>query len=262
MIKIDYDKCIGCLSCTDKCVCAAIGIGDGRPVYNEEMGCIKCMHCAIACPENAITFDGKAAVLGEDLPVVSDTFADDLETMVLTRRSYRNFSEETVDPAEIRRALELTAWAPSSSNSHPVKYCVVSGRDTINKMMDLIVAYIKETGLYENILPRLERGMNPIVTNAPNLILAYTADDAWNPQIDVAIALTTAELLLQSRGIGTCWAGYLKTFLGKIPELQKMAGLPEGCTFHGCLLAGYPTEEYYYIPERIKRADITEIQHV
>ncbi|MBQ1229022.1 MAG: 4Fe-4S binding protein, partial [Firmicutes bacterium] len=65
MIKIDYDKCIGCLSCTDKCVCSSIGIEEGRPVYNVEMGCIKCMHCAIACPENAITFDGKPAVFSE-----------------------------------------------------------------------------------------------------------------------------------------------------------------------------------------------------
>lgn len=259
MIKIDYDKCIGCLNCTDKCVCAAIGTEDGRPVYNEAKGCIRCMHCAIACPEKAITFDGKTAILDGELPATGAAFADDLETMVLTRRSYRNFREEMVEPEEIRHALELTAWAPSSSNSHPVNYCVINGRETINKMMDVIAAYIKETGLYKNLLARFDAGMNPVVTNAPHLILAYTPDDAWNPQIDVAIALTTAELLLQSRGIGTCWAGYLKTFLGKIPELQQMAGLPEGCTFHGCLLAGYPTEEYYYIPERTKRPLITEI---
>lgn len=260
MIKIDYEKCIGCLSCTDKCVCAAIGAEDGKPVYNEEMGCIKCMHCAIACPENAITFDGKPAVLNEELPVLSDTLADDLESLVLTRRSYRNFREEVVPAEEIRHALELTAWVPSSSNSHPVKYITVSGREMIGKMMDVIVEYIKETGFYSSLLPRFERGMNPVVTNAPNLILAYADKDAWNPDIDVAIALTTAELVLQSRGIGTCWAGYLRTFLNKIPALKQLVGLPENCTFCGCLLAGYPTEEYHYIPERVVRADIKEIK--
>ena len=260
MIRIDYNKCIGCLNCTDKCVCAAIAVEEGRPVYKEEMGCIKCMHCAAACPENAITFDGKSAIFSEEMPLAGEHIADDLETLVLTRRSYRNFKAEMVPPEEIRRILDLTAWVPSSSNSHPVEYCVVNGKEAIDRMMDIIEAYIKETGLYANLLPRLERGMNPVVTNAPNLILAYTSDNAWNPQTDVAIALTTAELMLQSKGIGTCWAGYLRTFLNKLPELKAMTGVPDGYTFHGCLLVGYPTEEYHYIPERVKRPTIKEIR--
>ena len=260
MIKIDYDKCIGCLSCTDKCVCASIGIEEGRPIYNVEMGCIKCMHCAIACPENAITFDGKPAVFGEELPVMSDTLADDLESLVLTRRSYRNFREEMVDPAEIRRILELTAWAPSSSNSHPVKYFVVNGRDKVDRIMEFITAFIKEKSVYTYLLDRFERGINPVVTKAPNLILAYAADNAGNPQTDVAIALTSAELMLQSRGIGTCWAGYLNGFLNNIPQLKELTGIPEGYSFYGCLLVGYPTEDYHYIPERVVRPEITEIQ--
>lgn len=260
MIKIDYDKCIGCLSCTDKCVCASIGIEEGRPVYNEEMGCIKCMHCAIACPENAITFDGKPAVFSEELPVMSDTLADDLESLVLTRRSYRNFREEMVDPAEIRHALKFTAWAPSSSNSHMIKFITVNGREHVEKIMEIILEHIRKTGQYASLLPRFEKGMNPVVTNAPNLILAYAANDVWHPDTDAAIALTTAELLLQSRGIGTCWAGYLRTFMNAVPELQAYVGLPENCTFCGCLLAGYPTEEYHYIPERVVRPEIREIK--
>ncbi len=260
MIKIDYEKCIGCLSCTDKCVCASFSIEEGRPVYNEEMGCIKCMHCAIACPENAITFDGKPAVLNEELPVLSETLADDLESLVLTRRSYRNFREEMVPAEDIRHALQLTAWAPSSSNSHMIKFITVNGREHVEKIMEIIIEYIKETGVYSNLLPRLEKGMNPVVTNAPNLILAYAPNDTWHPDTDAAIALTTAELVLQARGIGTCWAGYLRTFLSKIPALQQYVGMPADCTCCGCLLAGYPTEEYHYIPERVKRADIIEVK--
>ena len=91
-------------------------------------------------------------------------------------------------------------------------------------------------------------------------IMFSDQDDVWHPDTDAAIALTTAELLLQSRGIGTCWAGYLRTFMNAVPELQAYVRLPENCTFCGCLLAGYPTEEYHYIPERVVRPEIREIK--
>ena len=121
MIQIHEDKCIRCLRCTDKCVCGAIEVRDGKPVVNHEKGCIKCMHCAIACPENAISYGEQPAILNEEMPVLADTFSADLENFLLTKRSYRNFKPEPVPMTEIESALNAAAWAPSAKNQHPTK---------------------------------------------------------------------------------------------------------------------------------------------
>ena len=41
------------------------------------------------------------------------------------------------------------------------------------------------------------------------------------------------------------------------PALQEMFPLPKNNSFYGALLVGWPKEDYLYIPQRLKRADIT-----
>lgn len=260
MIKINEEKCIGCLSCVDKCICGAIEVQEGKPMLNYDKGCVKCMHCAIACPENAITYNGESAVKSEEMPLVQETFSDDLENFLMQRRSYRNFTDELVPMSEIENALNAAAWAPSAKNQHPVKYYVVNDRKKIDEMMKLIVEYINETGYAPEILGGLERGHNMVFGKASGVIMAYARNNAVNPQTDTAIALTYAELLLQSRGIGTCWSGYLTRFLNRNEKFAEMFPLPENNSFYGCMLFGYPTEEFFYIPKRLKMADIKEVK--
>lgn len=258
MIKINYDKCVGCLKCTRVCIWTIIEERDGKPYVLEEKakGCAKCMHCGIVCPEGAIEYDGAPMMACEDKPIVSDTFSEDVEAFLQTRRSYRNFREEEVEEEIIRKALELAAWAPSAKNQHPTKYYVVQGREKVNAMMAHVVDWLKETGNCPEVLSELERGNNLVMGKAPTLILAYCRNNAINPAVDTALALDYADLYLQSRGVGTCWAGYLTRFLNKIPALQEMFPLPENNSFYGVLLAGWPTEDYLYIPRRLKGADI------
>ena len=258
MIKINYDKCVGCLKCTRVCIWTIIEERDGKPYVLEDKakGCVKCMHCGIVCPEGAIEFDEKPMMIAEDKPIVSDTFTEDLEAFLMTRRSYRDFREEEVDSALIRKALEAAAWAPSAKNQHPVKYYVVQGREKVDTIMKAIVSWAEETGNSPEILSELERGNNLVLGKAQTLILAYSRKNAINAQVDTALALDYAELMLQARGVGTCWAGYLTWFANVIPELKEMFPLPDHNSFYGALLVGWPKEDYLYIPERLKRADI------
>lgn len=261
MITIQKDKCIGCLACVDKCLCRALvpNAEDGRPEFVLERGCIKCMHCAAACPQNAILFDGESAISNEEIPAICENFADNLQNFLLERRSYRNFKDTPVPMSEIRHALEVAAWAPSAKNQHPAKYYVVNGKEKVQQIMDIITAYLKETGERPEILPTLANGSNMVVADAPTLILAYSRNNANRPMEDVTLALGYAEMVLQSRGIGTCWGGYLQYFLNKIDVFKEMFPLPDNNSFYGTLLVGYPTEEYLHIPKRLKQADIKEL---
>lgn len=80
-----------------------------------------------------------------------------------------------------------------------------------------------------------------------------------NPHTDAAISLTGIELYLQSKGVWTCWAGYLTRFSNEMSELREFLDIPEDRKFYGALMIGYPTEEYLTIPSR-KVPDIEYIK--
>lgn len=259
MIQINKKKCVGCLKCVKVCPFTVLGVKGGKPYLKEQKICLKCMHCASACPTEAISFDGRAAVLLHDMRELPERFPEALEQHIQTRRSYRHFEDRPVDRTTLRNALELASWAPSAKNQHPAKWIVVDSKDVIRDMMDCILEYVKKTGNSPEIASEYENeGNNVVMGTAPTLILCYGRNNAINSPQDVAIAMTTAELILQARGVGTCWAGYLTRLCGAIPKLRDLLpNLPENNSFYGALMAGYPKEETYLrIPERLKRADI------
>lgn len=259
MIAVNKEKCIGCLKCVSVCPFTVLGADEGTPKLREGKACLKCMHCAAACPENAILFNGKEAVLSEPLESLPQTFPMDLDKHILMRRSYRHFKDTPLDKAAVQHALDMASWAPSAKNQHPAKWMVINSKEVIGKIMEHILAYVKETGASPEIVSEYEEEHNNVVMGtAPTLILCYARNNAINSPADTAIAMTTAELVLQARGIGTCWAGYLTRLSNTIPEIrQLLPELPENNSFYGAFMAGYPeNEEYLHIPDRIKRADI------
>lgn len=258
MITVNRGKCVKCLKCVSVCPFTALGVEDGVPVARRKM-CIQCMHCAAACPQGALTWQGEPAVQAPPLPPLAADFADQLETMVLKRRSYRHFKDTPVDRNIIQHVLELADWAPSAKNQHPHGWIVIDSKEIIDKMMDIIVDYSKETGISPEIVRELEEENNNVVMGeARTLILCYADNKAINAPADSAIAMTTAELLLQSKGIGTCWAGYLTRMCNAVSKLQQLLPqLPENHSYYGAFMAGYPErEEYLTIPARLKKADI------
>lgn len=259
MIQINEKQCIGCLKCVKVCPFTVLGEKDGRPYLKEGKVCLKCMHCAAACPKEAISFDGKDAVLSQEMPKLSNSFPKELEQHIQARRSYRHFEERPVDRKLLQDALELASWAPSAKNQHPAKWIIVDSQDVIKSMMDRILEYVKQTGNSPEIASEYgNEGNNVVMGTAPTLILCYGRNNAINPSQDTAIAMATAELILQAKGVGTCWAGYLTRLCNGIPALQELLPrLPENNSFYGAFMAGYPKEETYLrIPERLKRADI------
>lgn len=252
MIQIDEKKCIACLKCVKVCPFTVLEEKDGKPVRADKP-CLKCMHCGAVCPRDAIFWDGASAVWKDEKKKELSPLLD----LILHRRSYRHFEQRSVEQALIQEILEYTAWAPSAKNQHPVKWIAVRSRETIDEMMRGILDYVAETGLSPEVAAEYRRGNNVVMGEACTLILAYARENAVNPSQDTAIAMATAELIFQSRGVGTCWAGYLTRMLNGIPALKEMFPLPEGSRFYGAFMLGYPRNEVYAaIPERLKRAEI------
>jgi len=67
---------------------------------------------------------------------------------------------------------------------------------------------------------------------------------------DVSLALSYLELVAQTKGIGTCWAGIIHMGLQTNKSLQEAVGLPEGHVHHYAMMLGYAKPRYYRLPER------------
>lgn len=258
MIEINREVCIGCMTCLTVCPFTVLEETEDGPRKAAGKNCIGCLHCGAVCPTDAITYNGEPAIYGDELPVISDGFTEDLKNQILMRRSYRHFSEEQVSPLIIKEALDLASWAPSAKNQHPTRWIVIESRELMDRMMELILDYVEKTGISREIVSEMKIGNNVVMGTATSLILAYADDKAISPETDTAIAMTTAELYLQSRGVGTCWAGYLRRMVNAIPEIRELLPeIPENHRIYGAFMVGYPEdEEYLHIPQRFRRADI------
>ena len=258
MIEINREVCIGCMTCLTVCPFTVLEETEDGPRKAAGKNCIGCLHCGAVCPTDAITYNGEPAIYGDELPIISDGFTEDLKNQILMRRSYRHFSEEQVSPLIIKEALDLASWAPSAKNQHPTRWIVIESRELMDRMMELILDYVEKTGISREIVSEMKIGNNVVMGTATSLILAYADDKAISPETDTAIAMTTAELYLQSRGVGTCWAGYLRRMVNAIPEIRELLPeIPENHRIYGAFMVGYPEdEEYLHIPQRFRRADI------
>ena len=258
MIEINREVCIGCMTCLTVCTFTVLEETEDGPRKAAGKNCIGCLHCGAVCPTDAITYNGEPAIYGDELPIISDGFTEDLKNQILMRRSYRHFSEEQVSPLIIKEALDLASWAPSAKNQHPTRWIVIESRELMDRMMELILDYVEKTGISREIVSEMKIGNNVVMGTATSLILAYADDKAISPETDTAIAMTTAELYLQSRGVGTCWAGYLRRMVNAIPEIRELLPeIPENHRIYGAFMVGYPEdEEYLHIPQRFRRADI------
>ncbi len=258
MINIDKEKCTGCLTCLSICPFTVLEEVDGKPQMAEGKGCLRCMHCAAACPEKAISWKDTPGILEKAMPELRPGFSEELKEHILMRRSYRHFRQEKVPHHIIEEALQLAAWAPSAKNQHSTKWLIIDSQETIKRIMELILKHVEESGASPEIASEFAIGNNVVMGTAPTLLLAYASDLAISPETDTAIAMATAELYLQSRGIGTCWAGYLKRMCNGIPEIKELLPkLPRKHSFYGAFMMGYPENEtYLHIPRRFKETDI------
>lgn len=257
MMEIQRELCVGCGQCVQVCPFTVLKIDEEGKAVNTGKACIKCMHCGAICPQGAITYHGKAAVLEEAVKPLAADCPRLVEELIYQRRSYRRFLKKEIPDEVLTQALRAGMWAPSAKNQHPTKWIVIRSGEVQDKMMQLILDYCWAENVSPEVVSECEAGNNPVIGENATLILGYCPEFALNPAQDTAIAMTTAELVLQARGVGTCWAGYLTRFCNAIPGMRELLKLPRRQNVYGALMAGYPNQRAYEkIPVRLKGADV------
>lgn len=260
-LKINYNRCINCKQCIITCPAKVFQLEKEQVVIKKNMICIGCLHCAAVCPNKAVeisaSVNSEKTVLEHGEFKTENSASKSIEEYITGRRSYRDFNTETVPRDEIMHALEISKWAPSAKNEHPAQYLVLEGRNKLELIMEHIINYVEKTGCFPEINRLYKQGKNIVMGKANTIIIAYADSNATNPHVDTALALHSAELVLQSHGIGTCWSGYLITMCNEVEAIRKILSIPKGNQVYGVILVGYTqNEKFLNVPNRLKQVKV------
>ncbi len=160
--------------------------------------------------------------------------------LILTRRSVRSFSSEPVDQEEIETLLRAAMQAPSSSNSQPWQFVVISDR----RMLESITEF---------------HPFSSALRTAPIAILVCgdsrleVGTGRWIQSCSAA-----AENLLlaaHARGLGGVWLG-IQPEEQRIQGIKKLVELPSGVHPLALIAIGHPAGKYeapmsHYQPDRV-----------
>ena len=215
-------------------------MGPEGPEVHPKRRCIQCMHCAAACPREAIGFSEL-----ERAAVYQAAPEEPLEKLLKTRRSIRHFQEKLPPRELVQKALDTAMYAPSGKNQRAYEFTVLWGIDKTRALRDRAIALCEEAGEAPELGKLLSKGTDLLTCNAPVMIVAWSPDDCLNPVLDPAVAMAQLELTLVQEGLGTCWGGYLRQVSDRFPELREMLGLRRDCRVRCALMTGYADKEKY-----------------
>ena len=270
LFTIDKQKCNLCGLCVTDCpgFVVAMSGADGFPLLSQggEDRCIKCGHCVAVCPNGAFNHHLMSAEQCVEINRKILPSPQSVEHFLKSRRSTRVFKMEPVDHSTLEKIVDVSRYAPSGHNTQPVDWIVVSGREKLKGMGDLVAEWmrgaVKEKPALDSMMKlgmvadSWSLGVDIIMRGAPHMIVAH-APRLYGPvgQEGCIIALAYLELAAYSLGVGACWAGYFEMAAVNYVPLQRALNLPEGNRPYGAMMLGWPKYEYSRIPLR-KEAEI------
>lgn len=264
LLVVDESRCKKDGICADVCPSRII-IFKGKEGFPEipsklEGGCIRCGHCVSVCPYGALSHRDMSV---ESCPPIDPALAlneAQAEQFLRSRRSIRLFKDQAVEREKIQRLIDIARYAPTAGNLQRLEWMVVRDRELITQTADLTAAYLKQVietrpkGSYPVYYPAMvsghRAGKDPIMRQAPVLLIASNPPAASNGMVDISLALEYLELMAPILGLGTCWAGLVGTALMQESKVKELLGLPEEHTFFYSMLLGYPRYRYQRMPQR------------
>ena len=255
---IDLETCIGCGQCASDCPAMIISMATGVPTIAPDLEefCIRCMHCVAICSEGSVSIHGYGPEEGTPLPSKIMVTPEQLEMLIKSRRSVRNYRDENLDPRLIDKLIEVTGHAPSGHNDRQLLYTLVDDKGVLFDLREDAIAglaqLVKDKKLPEgmemfaDIIEAWQKtGTDILFRGAPHLLIVSALDESAAPLQDCLIALTTFEIYAKSHGIGTIWNGLaMLTISELVPSLKKRLGIPEDHQIGYVMGFGYPAIQY------------------
>lgn len=286
---IDTEKCIGCGLCVKVCPNETISMqGDKAAVTGDRS--LQCGHCVAVCPVDAVkveaidsqslsfnNFDLKNSWLPHG---TFDTAR--LVQLMASRRSCRNFTEQTVDRPVLEDLVKIGTTAPSGTNCQNWTFTVLPERAAVIEFAQQFASFFKrlnriaESTLKRKALkllgkPELERYYQDyyrsvqeglaaweqsqrdlLFHGAPALIVVASKPGGSCPKEDALLATQNILLAAHSMGLGSCLIGFAVEAMQYDPAIKKFLKIPDEESVYAVIALGYPDEKYQGLTGRKK----------
>lgn len=131
------------------------------------------------------------------------------EKLIKTRRTYHEFTGQSVDPGLVQSALELGLWAPNHKNTFPWKFYVVSEKIK-NRLIELAVQ-LKEKKSEAPLPSVLKEGLKNKLRSCSHMVAIgmQKTESQFQQREDyasVACAIQNVSLYLHANGAGSKWS--------------------------------------------------------
>lgn len=251
VFDVDPDKCVGCGVCVQDCVAGIIKLRNGIAAVEPDAAsdCIGCQHCLAICPTAAVRIHG----LDPAASVPIADFAPDaanLDLLVRSRRSVRQFAPDPVPEELLARILETVSYAPTGVNSRQRRFTAIRDGGVMAEYRQrccqaVSAAHGSAPALLVDLAEQwLGGGADAIFRNAPHLLVASVEKTAPCAEVDGVIALSYFDLVAQANGVGTVWAGFVSAMIQSIPQCGEWLGIPDDHRVGYAILFGMPGVKY------------------
>ena len=177
---------------------------------------------------------------------------------IKSRRSIRKYTGKRIPKKVVSLIIEAGRYAPSSHNSQPWRFIVISNKELIKSLSEYIRIWFKRRiilgsliGFFNHkIKKEIEAAKNMVNNkaysffyNAPLLVLICAKPGRF-ALVDCALAGENMRLAARSLGIGSCWIGFADMVINKNKRLMKKLGVSSDCKIMGHLIFGYPSTSF------------------
>lgn len=153
----------------------------------------------------------------------------DFHKLLLERHSIRRYTDQPIDPEDVRTILEAALLAPTSKSARPWQFVVVEDRDTLQR------------------LSSCKRAGSVSLKNAV-LAVVVTADPEKSDMFieDCSVAAIYMHLQAATLGIGSCWvqvrARYNEDGEDAQNIVREILGIPHSQVVECIVTFGYSDE--------------------
>lgn len=273
-IKINTDLCTGCATCLSicgrDCYTMVNGVAEAQA---DETNCNLCGHCVAVCPTGAVSHN-QMNMNGFKVPEGPDDIStEQFIRFIRKRRSHRFFQDREVPWEILTHLVGVCRYAPTGSNMQMVEVLVITDRQKIHRLSELTVDYFRQNmskiekevaeleafgkalpielaGTKDRIpmirrhLSSWEAGRDPILRDAPVVLIFHSAPNPSTPKDDCVIAAHTVTLTAMTMGLETCYIGLLEKAAADSSVVLDALELPRNNKVYSVLIAGYPEYEF------------------
>ena len=259
ILKVN-SKCVKCGICADICPASVIMMGTDGPRDPFSAACIACGHCVAVCPNEALDNIKAPLNMQKSLDGFQPPSPGQTYNFLRSRRSIRNYKEQSVPDEIILKLLDISRFAPTGGNSQGLSYLVVSDKKILKGIIENVIIWMeseieKKTpwAIFYSGFVKLYRktGKDIVLRGAPHLLLALADKAFYLGHDNTLFSLEYAELYAVSMGLGTCWAGFVGLCAGSgYKPLYDLLNITDNTVITGGLMLGYPKYSYKRLVDR------------